>query len=106
MGGIGSTISLNYVPRKDSKRQPDPKKSKNLYWIQRVTTNYPALIGNIGHKISYIDNIRKDTKKNNFTPYYGSGNFIKPEGLFEYRPYRPNNGTNLFEIISGLRNFT
>ena len=63
MGGIGSTISLNNVPRKDSKRQPDPKKRKKLYWIQRVTTNYPALIGNIGQKIIYIDNIRKDTRR-------------------------------------------
>jgi hypothetical protein len=43
LGGIGSTISLNYVPLKGSKRQPDPKIGPNLYWIQRVTTNYPGV---------------------------------------------------------------
>jgi hypothetical protein len=35
LGGIGSVLSLNYIPRKGSKRQPDPKTSENLYWIQR-----------------------------------------------------------------------
>src|SRR4028119_256621 len=68
LGGIGSTISLNYVPLKGSKRQPDPKIGPNLYWIQRVTTNYPYGIGSVGNTISYIDNIRNG--RNNFTPYY------------------------------------
>jgi len=93
LGGIGSKISLNYVPLKGSKRQPDPKADPTLYWIQRVTTNYPAEVGSVGNTISYIDNIRN--KKNNFTPYYGSGNFLQPNGLFEDRPYRPSNITNL-----------
>lgn len=93
LGGIGSTLSLNYLPRKGSKRQPDPKNSQNLHWIQRVTTNYPYGIGSVGNTISYIDNIHNG--RNNFTPYYGSGNFIQPNGLFEDRPYRPNNIINL-----------
>ena len=94
LGGIGSTISLNYVPRKGSRRQPDPKTGPNLYWIQRVTTNYPARVGSVGNTISYIDNIGNNGK-NNFTPYYGVGNFIQPNGLFEDRPYRPSNIINL-----------
>lgn len=44
LGGIGSVLSLNYLPLKGSKRQPDPKNSKNLYWIQHVTTNDPSRI--------------------------------------------------------------
>ncbi|WP_377473716.1 MAG: hypothetical protein P2A85_15880 [Microcoleus anatoxicus] len=95
LGGIGSTISLNYVPLKGSKRQPDPKNSQNLYWIQRITTNYPYLVGSVGNTISYIDNININNGRNRFTPYYGFGNSILPNGLFEDRHYRPSNVINL-----------
>ena len=91
---------MNYLPRKGSKRQPYPKTSENLYWIQRVTTNYPAIpeIGLIGDTKSYIDNIPfsgQSKGRNAFKAYYSSGDFLQPNGLFEDRPYRPSNITNL-----------
>ncbi|WP_377473647.1 MAG: hypothetical protein P2A85_15705 [Microcoleus anatoxicus] len=97
LGGIGSVLSLTYRPG-ISQRQPNPNpqnRNNLLYWIQRVTTNYPdSTKGPIGAKRSYIDNLSR--KGNNaIHPYYASGNPLSSNGLFEDRPYRPDTGNNL-----------
>ncbi len=92
-GGIGSALLLNYVPS-TSQRNPDPRPGvNNLYWIQRVVTNYPP--NQPGVSRSYIDNL--NLFGNNAThPYFGSGLPLDRNGSFRDRPYRPNQGSNLF----------
>ncbi|MGB7711530.1 MAG: hypothetical protein WBL95_18670 [Microcoleus sp.] len=95
--GIGSALSLIYRPG-TSKRQPnpDPKNRNNLlYWIQRVTTNYPDKNkGPICAKRSSIDNL--SPQGNNATyPYYSFGNPLSSNRLFEHRHDRPDTGNNL-----------
>ncbi|TAE59764.1 MAG: hypothetical protein EAZ87_08340 [Nostocales cyanobacterium] len=92
--GIGATLELDYRPSKNKKTR-DPKPSaNNLFWIQRVITNYPPDFPGL-HQ-SYIDNRTKQsngTYLNAIYPYFGRGNSIRSEpktdyGYFGDRPYR------------------
>lgn len=82
--GIGATLELDYRPS-GNKKSSDPKPGiNNLYWIQRVITNYPP--GSLGVHQSYIDNRTGQT--NATYPYFGRGSQIGSDGYFGDRPYR------------------
>lgn len=79
-GGVGSAFQLNYRPRGND---PRPGNANQLYWIQRVITNYAADTP-LGIRVSFIDNIGGGTD----TPYYGRGRPLNQVGRFSDRPYR------------------
>ncbi|NJL77663.1 MAG: hypothetical protein HC917_00245 [Richelia sp. SM2_1_7] len=106
--GIGATLELEYRPSDNRKsRDPNPK-ADNLYWIQRIITNYPPDSPSVYN--SYIDNRTKQsngTYSNATHPYYASGQKIKPENQTDYgwfgdRPYRNTNLNRNYYWIAEL----
>ncbi|NES02702.1 MAG: hypothetical protein F6K22_07490 [Okeania sp. SIO2F4] len=99
-GGVGAVLEFFYRPGQRGKKvkTADPKprdikfpslKAPNLYWIQRVITNFPATTERVGQRTTYIDNINPSTKKNDIHPYLGSNPFnMGNNGYFGDRPYR------------------
>lgn len=82
-GGIGSALELYYRGR-----HSDPRPGvDDLYWIQRVITNYPISPNQPGVRRTYIDN-RNRFGNNAIYPYYAQGLPLASSGYFADRPYR------------------
>lgn len=98
-GGVGAVLEFYYRPGKRGKKvkTADPKPrdirlpsltAPNLYWIQRVITNFPATTKKVGQRVTYIDNLSLNGK-NATHPYLGSNIFnMGNNGYFGDRPYR------------------
>jgi hypothetical protein len=102
--GIGAVLELDYRPSRNRKsRDPKPGNNSNLFWIQRVITNYAP--GSPGVYQSYIDNRIEQsngTFLNAIYPYYARGKKIGSDGYFGDRPYRLDNLNSNYYWIAEL----
>lgn len=85
---IGATLELNYRPSQRGKNSDPSPNTNNLYWIQRLVTNYPSPPPQPGVYQSYIDNRDRNKGANATYPYYSQGVPIGANGYFGDRPVR------------------